>query len=288
MPRRSGGDSARADGVRSSLVSTRPSPLWAAVLRAGTGAVLSHRTAAELGGLTNNKSGDLIHVSVPRQQHVARIPGVVIHRSDRITEAVHPCLTPPRTRLEETVVDLTQTSGSFDEACDWLYRACGGRLTTPQRLAQAIGSRKKVRWRGGLCAVLDDIGDGALSVLERRYMNGVGRAHGLPRAVRQARDSQGGRVRYRDNLYADYGVVVETDGRVAHPGETRWGDSHRDNAAAAEGLVTLRYSFADVFGRPCFVAAEVGAVLNIRGWPGTPRRCGPGCAVAATTFHDRG
>lgn len=123
---------------------SRETVLWAAVLRAGTAAVLSHQTAAELGGLTD-RSGDLIHVSIPRQQHLARIPGVVIHRSDRIAEACHPCLAPPRTRLEETVVDLTQASGSFDEASGWLYRACGGRLTTPQRLVQAIGSRKKVR-----------------------------------------------------------------------------------------------------------------------------------------------
>lgn len=257
---------------------SREGMLWAAVLRVGTSAVLSHRTAAELSDLTDRR-GALIHLSVPRQQHVARIPGVVIHRSDRIAEARHPCLTPPRTRLEETVVDLTQVSCSFDEACGWLYRACGSRLTTPQRLLRAIESRKKLRWRGDLRAVLGDVSDGALSGLERRYMKGVERAHGLPRAVRQARSSHGGRVRYRDNLYAEYGVVVETDGRAAHPRETRWGDARRDNAAAAEGLVTLRYSFADVFGRPCLVAMEVGAVLSVRGWPGQPGRCGPACAL---------
>jgi predicted transcriptional regulator of viral defense system len=257
----------------------REAMLWAAVLRAGTSAALSHQTAAELSGLTDRR-GSLIHLTVPRQRHIARIPGVVIHRSDRIAGAYHPCLTPPRTRLEETVIDLVEAARSFEDACDWLYRACGGRLTTPQRLLQAIESRKKIGWRDDMRAVLSDIGDGALSGLERRYLNGVERSHGLPRAERQARNSRGGRVRYRDNLYAEYGVVVEIDGRVAHPGETRWGDARRDNAAAAEGLVTLRYNFADVFGRPCQVAVEVGTVLSVHGWPGALRRCGPSCAVA--------
>jgi very-short-patch-repair endonuclease len=91
-----------------------------------------------------------------------------------------------------------------------------------------------------------------------------------------------GRVRYRDNLYAHYGVIVETDGRAAHPGQTRWADACRDNRAAAAGLVTLRYSFGDVLGRPCQVAAEVGAVLRVRGWPGTLRQCGPGCTITTS------
>jgi predicted transcriptional regulator of viral defense system len=117
----------------------RDAILWAAVLRAGAGAALSHQTAAELSGLGEKRSS-LIHVSVPRHQHIARITGTVIYRSDRIAGARHPCLTPPRTRLEETVVDLTQAARSLDEACDWMYRACGGRLTTPQRLTGASGT----------------------------------------------------------------------------------------------------------------------------------------------------
>jgi hypothetical protein len=52
--------------------------LWAAVLRAGPDAVLSHQTAAELDRLTDKPSA-LIHVMVPAEQHVTKIPGVCVH-----------------------------------------------------------------------------------------------------------------------------------------------------------------------------------------------------------------
>jgi hypothetical protein len=58
---------------------------------------------------------------------------------------------------------------------------------------------------------------------------------------------------------------------------------YRDNAAAALGLVTLRYSWADVTLRPCWVAEQVGQVLASRGWPGPLRRCGPACLVSRAT-----
>ena len=45
------------------------------------------------------------------------------------------------------------------------------------------------------------------------------------------------------------------------------------------GIVTLRYSWADVTQRPCQVAAQVAEVLQGRGWRGTPRPCGPTCVI---------
>lgn len=62
---------------------SRTTLLWAAVLRAWPGA-LSHETAAELFGLADRQS-PVIHVTVPAERHPARkarIPGVVVHRSE--------------------------------------------------------------------------------------------------------------------------------------------------------------------------------------------------------------
>ena len=73
---------------------------------------------------------------------------------------------------------------------------------------------------------------------------------------------------------------METDGAVAHPCEARWRDQHRDNAAAADGIITLRYGWADVTQRPCQVAAQVAGVLQERGWRGTPHPCSPSCPIA--------
>lgn len=256
----------------------RSAALWAGVLQAGHGAVLSHETAAEADGLRSREC-TMIHICVAAERHIRPVSGLVVRRSERIEQARHPARTPPRTRIEETVLDLTQSAATFDDAFDWLCRACGGRFTTADRLLHAMALRKKLRWRPELAAALGEISSGVHSGLEFRYARDVERAHRLPRATRQARQLRGGRAEYRDNLYAPWGVVVETDGRASHPAAARWRDIARDNAAIAAGLATLRYGWPDVTQRPCDVAREVAAALRARGWPGTPSQCGPGCSV---------
>ena len=221
----------------------------------------------------------LIHVTVPAQRHIHPIPGVVIHRSRRAAAARHPALAPPRTRIEETTLDLAAVSKNLDDALAWLARACGARLTTAGRLQTALNDRTRVRWRAALMAGLDDISQGAHSSLELRYIRRVERPHGLPQPQRQVRIVRGGRTEYKDALYTEFGVGVETDGVIAHPLEARWRDRRRDNASIVEGIDTLRYNWADVTERPCQVAAEVAGALRQRGWRGTPRPCGPSCSL---------
>lgn len=257
----------------------REATLWAALHRIGPDAMLSHWTAAELSKLATRPS-TLIHVTIPQPRHLHAIPGIVIHRSRRAEAIRHPSQIPPRTRIEETTLDLVAASRSLDEALAWLARACGARLTTPVRLLTAMDNRTRLRWRAALTAALDDVGAGAHSVLELRYITRVERPHCLPPAQRQVRISRGQRTEYKDILYAEFGVGVETDGAIAHPPEARWRDQHRDNAAHADQIVTLRYSWADVIQRPCWVAAQVAKVLQGRGWRGTPRPCSPSCLIA--------
>lgn len=261
--------------------------LWAAVLRAGPGAVLSHHTAAELDHLTDRPSAALhvtvahLHqIAVPEQERSELAPPVVLHRSRRIDQARHPARTPPRTRIEETVLDLTQAAASFDQAFGWLSAGCGRRLVTPQRLAAAVAARPRLRWRREILAAVATVAEGVHSNLEYRYVRDVERPHGLPTARRQARTSRQGRSQYFDNLYQPFGVAVELDGVAAHPAEDRWQDIHRDNRDARAGIITLRYSWTDVTSRRCEVAAEVAAVLCLRGWPGPVRPCSPACQAA--------
>jgi very-short-patch-repair endonuclease len=142
-----------------------------------------------------------------------------------------------------------------------------------------MAARPKLRWRTELAGALTDVGDGIHSLLEWHYVRDVERKHGLPRAKRQAVSRVSGRARYLDNHYSEFGVAVELDGHAAHPADARWQDIRRDNASAEAGIVTLRYSWADVTAEPCRVAAEVAKVLHRRGWQGHPRSCGPGCAA---------
>jgi very-short-patch-repair endonuclease len=256
----------------------REAELWAAVLRAGPHAVLSHQTAAELEGLTSTRS-EVIHVEVPGSARVDPIPGVRLHRSERLAEARHPSRMPPRTRIEETVLDLTQTAKTIDGAFGWLCQASGSRLTTPDRLLTALHKRRKVRWRGILLSALGDIGDGARSVLEIRYVRDVERPHGLPRARRQAEMTRSSGRIYLDNLVDPYRTCIELDGKAAHPAAERWRDIARDNASAADGITTLRYGWTDVAQLPCQTAAQIADVLRLRGWPGQPAPCSESCPL---------
>jgi hypothetical protein len=135
---------------------TRASMMWAAVLAAGPGAVLCYRTAAELHGLLDAPRGEAIHVMVPRFRTLRPMRRVVVHYSRRVDAARHPALEPPRTRLEETVLDLAEAERAADGAISWILSACGGRRTTPDRLLAAMDARPRIRRRKILLVALGD------------------------------------------------------------------------------------------------------------------------------------
>jgi very-short-patch-repair endonuclease len=260
---------------------------WAAVLRGGEGAALSHYTAAEIDKLTDRVS-NVIHVTVGHDRRVqldeeARArsaPRIMLHRSGRIGASRHPTRTPPRTRIAETVIDLTQLAANFNDVLGWLSRGCARGLTTPDQLRAVAAARRKMRWRREILIALDDVAAGAHSPLEYHFVHGVERAHLLPAAKRQVQlITETGR-RYLDNLYAAFAVGVELDGRAYHPAEARWDDLHRDNHCAVAGLTILRYSWADVTERRCSTATELARLLSERGWAGPLRRCAPSCTAA--------
>jgi very-short-patch-repair endonuclease len=262
---------------------SREAKLWATVLSAGPDAVLSHQTAAELHGLSDKPAGK-IHVSVPATRRPVRrkLRGAVIHRSRGLVAEWQPPWHLPRTTVEDTVLDLIAAARTFDDAYGWVSAAVGRRLTTPELLGKALAGRARMRWRGWVTAALQDAADGVHSPLERQYVHGVERAHGLPAARRQARRRHGSGNRYLDNLYEKYGLCVELDGKSAHPDEGRWRDTRRDNANLVQGARTLRYGWPDVTEHRCRTAAEIAAVLRSQGWTGTLRRCGPSCTATGT------
>jgi hypothetical protein len=256
---------------------SREAALWAAVLVAGPGAMLSHQTAAEMDALTDTPSS-LIHLTVPSERRVRTRAGLVLHYSARASQAIHPARTPPRTRVEETVIDLWEASRSVDDAVSWVTRSLGRRLTTQAKLGAAVQARTKVTRRALLEELLDPEMAGLHSILEHRYVRDVERPHGLPKGTRQAAALVAGHKQYRDTLYKKYRLVVELDGRVSHPDETRWADIQRDNAAATEGFSTLRYGTVALITAPCQVAAEVAKVLTSSGFAGA-HPCSAGCPV---------
>jgi hypothetical protein len=262
----------------------RETQLWAVLLRAGSDAVLSHQTAAELDGLIKQPSS-LIHLTVPHDSNPARygkIPGVVVHRSRILGATRHPMLAPARTRIEDTVLDLIEGMDDPADRYDLICRAIGGQLTTAARLRRALDRRSRFRYRRETEFAFGDAGQGALSNLERWYLRGVERRHMFPVATRQARVRVGGRSIYLDNLYEDYLVCVELDGTAAHPAGEQWGDKRRDRRnLAGEKIVTMRFGYLDLRTEQaqCQTAGEVVSVLRGRGpWVGRSCRM-PNCPV---------
>lgn len=137
----------------------REAVLWAAVLRAGPDAMLSHHTAAELARLIDRPSGAL-HLTLPASRRIRPVPGLVIHTSIYASQIRHPSLLPPRTRVEDTVLGLVGLSATFEDACGWVTRACGRRLTTVAResaggagLALTVCRAVRTWRRGRRCAL---------------------------------------------------------------------------------------------------------------------------------------
>lgn len=255
----------------------RPGMLWAAVLRAGRGAVLSHQTAAEklaLGG----RPEDEIHVTVPEGRGVADTPGISVHRSRRAFRMKLADCYPPCTSTEETVLDLVDASETFDEMCGWVTRALTRKRTTAVKLRDAMTQRRRLRWRSVLNDMIAATIAGDHSALEHRYERDVERAHGLPEAERQVPfvkpDGAEGR---RDRVYRAHHVVVELDGTLYHPPENAWEDKDRDNAAIESGYEPLRYGWSHVTQRPCATAVQVGRILRAHGWRGQLRPCSASC-----------
>jgi len=258
--------------------------LWAAVLYAGKGAQLSLETAAEVNGLADRQSR-LINVTVPTSRRVEQPHGLVIHRSAYLdVRARFPRGVVPHTLVEETIIDLVDAAKSIDEACGWVTTAFGRRLTGEGPLRTALAARRKLRWREQVDEMIIAAAGGAHSLLEYRYDRDVERAHGLPRASRQVPFTKpdGGRG-FRDRSYQRFGLVVELDGKLAHPAERRGQDRSRDNDATAGGGSTLRYDWDDVTRHGCRTAAQVARSLASRGWNGRLRPCSPACPARQRT-----
>jgi very-short-patch-repair endonuclease len=242
---------------------------WAGVLAGGPAASLGLTAAGYLQGLLDLPSPK-IEVFVGRLDQVRRAPGWYFVRGDRPAVG-----TPPRTPAEVTVVDLCRRLRP-DAIAALLARALDARRVDPEAILAVLAANARHPARALVRDILAQVADGAESPLEVRYYRDVERAHGLPRAVRQANPSGNHRT---DGWYELYETLVELDGRVHHQGLAAFADQDRDNAHALLGLRTLRFGWKQVAGDPCLVARQVAAALRAGGWTGSLTPC-PRCRVS--------
>lgn len=246
--------------------------LWSAVLYAGEGAMASYDSAAYLHGLVIGTPVK-VHVTVPDSRRVAPQPGLVVHRSGRAIDQEQPFSSPPRTRVEETVLDLADTKAKPDDVVAVLTNACQRKKTVVVALRTGIEQRRKHRHRRLIDEVLTAIAIGVHSVLEWRYYCDVERAHGLPEGERQVHRRRDGKAEWIDVKYSKFRVIVELDGALYHDGnQKRRVDRARDRAEAVNNVI-LRYGWYESTALACETARYVASVLATRGWSGKFKRC---------------
>ena len=253
---------------------SRDARLWAAVRWAGQGAMVSHETAAEVHRMVDKPVGSSIHVTVPLSRRLVPVRGIVVHRSGQSRQDFLGPFNLPRTRIDDTVLDLVAAASGFDNAYAWISRAVSRNLVTASVLRAALTRRTRIRWRAWLNDSLAEAGDGILSSLELRYVRDVERAHGLPSSQHQARRQLNGKTHFKDNWYPEYRLAVEIDGPAYHQNERVQRDKERDNAnLAADDVRTFRFGPVAVTQQACQTAAIVASTLQRNGWHGVPRPC---------------
>lgn len=250
---------------------------WAGVLLAWPAALCDESAIRAADGPgRRGRDDEVIHVAVERHRHLAVPAGVVIHRVAGLQVKARWNASPPSLRLEYAVLRVAARAVDDFAAVQQLADAVQSRRTTPQRLAAALVRTPRLPRRVFLAAVLQDLAEGACSVLEHGYLTRVERPHGLPVAQRQVRASLRGPV-YRDVVYEEQTQVVEIDGRHFHDtAASRARDLERDLDAAVAGSATVRLGWSQVFRTSCATAHRIGALLNQRGWTGRTHRC-PEC-----------
>jgi hypothetical protein len=172
--------------VTHSAALSAPEALLLAALAGPPGSLLGGLTAAGLDGLRGFDEDD-VHLVVPHSARVGALPsGVVVHRSLVLeTDQVRPAASPPRTRLERSVIDAASWSRWPRRSRAMLLAAVQQRLTTPDRLHESLAVRGPIPGCGLVRETIADAEGGIHSVPEHDFTRiVVGR--GLVRPTRQA------------------------------------------------------------------------------------------------------
>jgi hypothetical protein len=226
----------------------------AAVLSVGEPAAASHRTAAELWGMTSRRGGS-IEVVTRRWDRVRRPPFAVHESGDLVETDIVLVDGIPVTTAARTVVDLGAN------APKWLVASCldtalRKRLLTVGQVYRFMGRVAK-RGRRGVGVIRpmieeregwDGVTESELEDLFRRVLGGA--ALRMPEPRYELRDGDGGFVCRADFAYPDRRVLIELDSEGFHMDrETFRTDRIKQNRALSLGWQTYRFTWHDLTER---------------------------------------
>jgi very-short-patch-repair endonuclease len=239
--------------------------LRAALLAAGPGSVVSHRSAAAIHGLTPT---DLLEITVPPGRS-ARVDGVIVHRAPLRENEVEilrglRVTKPARTLIDlAAVLDADALGLALDEALSRRLVSCSY-LT---RRLDGLGSQGR-RGTVVLRHLIAERFDGkplATSVFERQLFRFL-LEHSLPRPVAQHEVRlPSGRHRYLDYAYPDVMLGLEANSFRHHAGKTAWSrDNARNAELVAEGWRILPVTEPDITEHAARTAAILRRALGVR------------------------
>lgn len=238
----------------------------AAVLAAGRGALLSHRDAAALHGLTPAGAS---RIDVTTARHLSSTPQLRIHARRQLAPADRSVVDGiPVTTVARTLVDLAEVV-SPDRLARALSEAERLRVLDVHEIDAAI-ERRTSRSRAGLDALRGALAAHARhgaaltrSELEDAFLALVRRA-GLP-VPRTNAWIEGVEV---DALWERERIVVELDGWAFHRTRRAFKrDRTQGMALTVAGYRVMRITHASVIGDPDRIASALFARCSPRPWP---------------------
>jgi very-short-patch-repair endonuclease len=242
---------------------TRYGHWMAAVLAAGSGAVLSHRDAAALHGLRPPGSHRRTHVTTPAR--AGSTPKLQLHRTtvlDRRRD-VTVIAGIPATSVARTLVDLAGVV-SQDHLAKALEEAERQRIIDVSAIDDVLRrtSRRHGRGHAAITAALERLATTAVqftrSPLEDALLPLLD-AHGLPRP---ATNMWIGDMEV-DACWPDHRVVAELDGWGVHSTREAFvRDRVRANELQTNGWLVLRFTHGQVVREPDSVARTIGLALR--------------------------
>jgi hypothetical protein len=236
----------------------------AVLLSAPAGALVSHQTAAAMFGMQIPLAPDdaRIHLTVPpptrarhradRRIHVSAVPAaqIQLRAGVRLTS-------PGRTWLD---LAAHIPPGALLAVTDQMLGRKYPRIGFDRILEAAPGVRGSRTARAVLTVAHPAAGSPMESVL--RWLI---HAAGLPAPVLQhvVRDGAGGFLGQVDLAWPERRVLVEFDGNVHRERRVFVDDLRRQNGLVLADWTVLRFTSADVLGRPTYVIAVIRAALGI-------------------------
>ncbi|WP_448613877.1 endonuclease domain-containing protein [Modestobacter sp. URMC 112] len=238
--------------------------LPAILMTAPAGAVISHQTAAALWRvkIPLQRTDRPAHLIVPADSKARNRRDRRLHRVPLRPDEVDrwwglPVTTPART-WRDLAAELEPAAllAVTDQLLDVLCRPAD----LEQALGRAPAGRGAARCRRVL-AVADPNVDSPMESVVRWLLHEAGLPR--PNLQYQAFDDSGRQIGFGDMAWPDRKVLLEFDGDVHRERRVFVGDLRRQNRLVLEGWIVLRFSSADVLGRPHELVAAVRRALRL-------------------------